>query len=105
MQDFAVSDTPELILAHDYLIQMGGAERVVASMVRRYPTSPLYTSAVRRDTLLPEFENADIRTSWMQRLPGIKTQFKKYFASLSGVSKSCHEWHTCPEGAASSVWS
>ena len=80
MQDFAVSDTPELILAHDYLIQMGGAERVVASMVRRYPTSPLYTSAVRRDTLLPEFENADIRTSWMQRLPGIETHFKKYFA-------------------------
>ena len=75
-----VTDTPDLALAHDYLIQMGGAERVVASMVRRYPASPLYTSAIRRDTLLPEFEKANIRTSWMQRLPGIGSQFKKYFA-------------------------
>ena len=75
-----MSEPVELALAHDYLIQMGGAERVVASMVRRYPASPLYTSAVRRDTLLPEFEKADIRTSWMQRLPGIESQFKKYFA-------------------------
>ena len=58
-----------MTLAHDYLIQMGGAERVVASMVRRHLASPLYTSAVRRDTLLPEFETTDIRTSWMQRLP------------------------------------
>ena len=75
-----MNEPGELALAHDYLIQMGGAERVVASMVRRYPASPLYTSAVRRDTLLPEFQKADIRTSWMQRLPGIETHFKKYFA-------------------------
>ncbi len=76
----AVNAPHRLALAHDYLIQMGGAERVVASMVRRYPGSPLYTSAVRRGTLLPEFAEADIRTSWMQRLPGIESQFKKYFA-------------------------
>ena len=75
-----MNEPVKLALAHDYLIQMGGAERVVASMVRRHPASPLYTSAVRRDTLLPEFEKTDIRTSWMQRLPGIESQFKKYFA-------------------------
>ena len=75
-----MNEPVQLAMAHDYLIQMGGAERVVASMVRRHPASPLYTSAIRRDTLLPEFERADIRTSWMQRLPGIKTHFKKYFA-------------------------
>ncbi len=64
-----------LVIGHDYLIQMGGAERVVASMVRRWPGSPIYTSAVRRDTLLPEFRDADIRTSWMQRMPGIQRHF------------------------------
>ena len=69
-----------LALAHDYLIQMGGAERVVAAMVRRHLSSPLYTSTVRWDTLLPEFHSADIRCSWMQRLPGIEVHFKKYFA-------------------------
>jgi glycosyltransferase involved in cell wall biosynthesis len=69
-----------LALVHDYLIQMGGAERVVASMVRRYPECPIYTSAVRWDGLLPEFRSARIIQSWMQRLPAIERWFKMYFA-------------------------
>jgi glycosyltransferase involved in cell wall biosynthesis len=72
--------TPDLVVAHDYLIQMGGAERVVASMLRRQPDVPVYTSAVRKQGLLPEFEGADLRVSWMQRLPRITTCFKRYFA-------------------------
>ena len=69
----------EMALAHDYLIQMGGAERVVASMMRRYPEAPVYTSAVRQATLLPEFQSGRLHKSWMQTLPAIETQFKKYF--------------------------
>lgn len=69
-----------MVIVHDYLIQMGGAERVVAWMARNWPGSPIYTSAVRRDTLLPEFRNADIQVSWMQRVPGIERHFKKFFA-------------------------
>ena len=69
----------DMVLAHDYLIQMGGAERVVASMVRMHPEAPLYTSAMRRETLLPEFRSATLRPSWMQRLPRIEIHFKKFF--------------------------
>lgn len=71
-----------LVLAHDYLIQMGGAERVVAAMHGCYPEAPIYTSAACYDGLWEEFEGADIRTSWMQRLPMIQhhTHFKKYAA-------------------------
>jgi len=73
-------NTEEMVLGHDYLIQMGGAERVVASMLRKWPGSPVYTSAARYETLLPEFRDAAIHTSWMQRLPGIDKHFKKFFA-------------------------
>jgi glycosyltransferase involved in cell wall biosynthesis len=69
-----------MVIAHDYLIQMGGAERVVAWMARAWPGCPIYTSVVQRDTLLPEFREADIRVSWMQRFPGIERHFKKFFA-------------------------
>jgi glycosyltransferase involved in cell wall biosynthesis len=78
----------ELVLGHDYLIQMGGAERVVASMLRKWPGSPVYTSAARYETLLPEFRGAAIRTSWMQRLPGIQRHFKKYFALYPAAFRS-----------------
>lgn len=70
----------KLVLAHDYLIQMGGAERVVAAMHERFPEAPILTSAVRCDGLWKEFHRADIRTSWMQHLPFIQdpSHFKKY---------------------------
>jgi len=71
-----------LVLAHDYLVQMGGAERVVAAMHSAFPRAPIYTSAVARRTLVDDFSDANIRTSWMQALPWIThhTHFKKYFA-------------------------
>ncbi len=79
-----------LVFAHDYLVPMGGAERVVATMHEAHPTAPIYTSAVARSVLWPELIDADIRTSWMQFLPFIKDQkhFKKYFLLYPFVFRS-----------------
>ncbi len=79
-----------LVLAHDYLIQMGGAERVVAAMHRRFPDAPIYTSAVNRQTLWSDFAGAEIRTTWLQHLPGIghHTHFKKYFPLYAPAFRS-----------------
>jgi glycosyltransferase involved in cell wall biosynthesis len=65
-------------IVHDYLNQAGGAERVVASLHQLYPEAPIYTTILDRETLWPALRDADIRTSWMQRLPGLKRHFKKY---------------------------
>ena len=83
----------DLALAHDYLIQMGGAERVVASMVRKHPGAPLYTSALSRKTLLPEFRSANLRPSWMQRLPAIESRFKMYFLLYPAAFRCFREIH------------
>lgn len=82
-----------LILAHDYLVQMGGAERVVAAMHSCFPSAPIYTSAVDRQGLWPELRNAEIRTSWMQHLPLVKhhTHFKKYFMLYPSAFRSFGE--------------
>lgn len=88
----------DLVLAHDYLIQMGGAERVVATMHRRFPQAPIYTSAVCRRGLWKDFADADIRTTWLQHAPLIEhhTHFKKYlplyplaFGSFGEVDAGC----------------
>ena len=80
----------KLVLAHDYLIQMGGAERVVATMHRRFPDAPIYTSAVNRKTLWQDFADADIRTTWLQHFPAIghHTHFKKYFPLYAPAFRS-----------------
>jgi glycosyltransferase involved in cell wall biosynthesis len=68
----------KVAIVHDFLNQMGGAERVVAALHETFPDAPIYTSIVDRDILWPELVAADIRPSWMQKLPGLKKHFKKY---------------------------
>jgi len=68
-----------LAIVHDYLLQMGGAERVVAAMAQAFPDAPIYTSATDNCRLLPEFLGKNIRNTWMHSLPGIRKHFKKFF--------------------------
>lgn len=69
----------KVAIVHDYMNQMGGAERVVAVFHKMFPEAPIYTTIVDRNKLLSEFEDADIRTTWMQRIPGILSKFKLFF--------------------------
>jgi glycosyltransferase involved in cell wall biosynthesis len=61
---------------HDYLTQLGGAERVFLHMHALYPDAPVYTSVYDRDAMGTAFEALDIRTSWLQRLPGAPKRFR-----------------------------
>ena len=68
----------KVAIVHDYLNQAGGAERVVSVLHRMYPDAPIYTSILDRKMLWPGLANADIRTSWLQAMPGLQKHFKKY---------------------------
>lgn len=68
----------KIAIVHDYLNQRGGAERVVAVFHEMFPKAPIFTSIVDWADLLPDLAGADIRPSWMQKLPGLKRHFKKY---------------------------
>lgn len=57
-----------IALAHDYLAQAGGAERVVEVMHRVYPDAPIYTSVYDRKATSSCFADMDVRTSFLQRL-------------------------------------
>ena len=65
-------------LVHDYLIQAGGAERVVAALHRLFPEAPVFTTIADPEVVGSLLPGAEIRTSWMQRLPGLRRHFRKY---------------------------
>ncbi len=79
---------PKIAIVHDYLNQRGGAERVVAVLHELWPDAPIYTSIVDYDKLLPELKGADIRPSWMQKLPGVLRRFKWYLPFYAGAIES-----------------
>ncbi|CAM3268786.1 glycosyltransferase [Paenibacillus lupini] len=68
-----------IAIVHDYLNQMGGAERVVGVMHKLFPEAPIYTTIVDREKLLPELRDANVVTTWMQHIPNILRDFKLYF--------------------------
>lgn len=68
----------KVALVHDWLPLMGGAEKVLAGIYELYP-STIYT-LIKDEKKLKEtvFEKADIKTSFIQRLPFGKTQYRNY---------------------------
>jgi glycosyltransferase involved in cell wall biosynthesis len=75
----------KIALVHDYLNQRGGAERVVATLHRMFPEAPVFTSLVDREATWEALATADIRPSWMQRLPGVSRHFKAYLPLYPGA--------------------
>ncbi len=55
-----------VVIVHDYLSQRGGAERVVLSLSRLFPSAPIYTSFYAPELTYPEFKQLDVRTSGLQ---------------------------------------
>ncbi len=65
-------------IVHDYLNQMGGAERVVESFHRLWPDAPIFTTIADRSVMSAALRGADVRVSWMQRLPAWRRHFRAY---------------------------
>ena len=67
-----------MALAHDYLNQTGGAERVVGYLHELFPEAPIYTSFYVPEAMPQELRSWDIRTSFIQRLQGVSTRYRRY---------------------------
>lgn len=68
----------KIALIHDWLNQLGGAENVLEVLVRMFPAAPVFTSMYAADKMPPAYRSWDIRTTFMQRLPGVTTHHQAY---------------------------
>jgi glycosyltransferase involved in cell wall biosynthesis len=100
-------------IAHDWLNQTGGAERVLEVLKEIYPSAPVYTSIYWSRVMPAHYEQWDIRTSWLDRLPLIKQHhqpflplyplafegfdLRGYDVVISNKSAFCHGVITPPE--------
>jgi len=58
-----------IALVHDYLVQYGGAERVLECFVELFPYAPIYTIVYDKKLMHGVLEGKDIRVSFLQRFP------------------------------------
>lgn len=55
------------VIAHDYLTQRGGAERVALALGDAFPGSPFVTSVYEPELSFPEFRHREVSTGPLQR--------------------------------------
>jgi len=75
-------DAIRVALVHDWLNQSGGAEDVLAALVRMFPAAPIYTSIYAPERVRSGFRNQDVRVSWADRLPGIHRHQQRYLLAF-----------------------
>lgn len=68
----------KVALVHDWLNQIGGAENVLLAFKELFPDAPVYTSIYDRAAMPLVMRSWDIRTSFLDRLPGIYRHHQAY---------------------------
>ncbi len=57
----------KIALVHDYLVQYGGAERVLECFMEVFPHAPIYTIVYDKEATHGRFEGKNIKTSFLQK--------------------------------------
>jgi glycosyltransferase involved in cell wall biosynthesis len=80
----------KIALAHDYLREYGGAERVLEVLHEMFPDAPVYTAFFDKESLgihASKFEGWDIHQSFMTKIPF----YKKLYSPLRVLANNCFE--------------
>jgi len=72
---------PKVAIVHDWLTNMGGAEKVVLAFHEAFPDAPIYTSTYN-PAKTPAFDELDVRTTYLQKLPGFLRKLHKFMPFL-----------------------
>jgi glycosyltransferase involved in cell wall biosynthesis len=75
----------KVALVHDWLNQLGGAEDVLVTLNRMFPRAPVFTSIYDRARMPEPWRSWDIRSTWLDRMPGIYRRHQPYMPLFAAV--------------------
>ncbi len=79
----AASNMRPVAIAHDYLTQRGGAERVVLALLQAFPDAPVYTSVYHPERTFPEFRDVEIHSTFLNYLKPMRARHRLLFPALA----------------------
>ncbi|MCA9731713.1 MAG: glycosyltransferase [Deferribacteres bacterium] len=68
----------KIALVHDWLTGMRGGEQVLLEFCRLFPSADIFTLIHVPGKLHPEIEKHRITTSFLQKIPGIRSHYRKF---------------------------
>ena len=75
-------------LIHEHLAQDGGAESVLRVLQTMWPKAPIFTLIHNKKRAHPAFLKADIRTSYLQHMPGGVSHYQWYLPWMANAVES-----------------
>jgi glycosyltransferase involved in cell wall biosynthesis len=73
---------PRIAIVHDWVVDLGGAERVLAALLEAFPTAGLFTLFFRQESVRRlDLPSGRVRASFLQGVPGLE----RYYRSLLPV--------------------
>lgn len=72
----------KIALVHDYLVQYGGAERVLETLAEIFPDAPIYTLLYDKEKMNGAFKGKIIKTSFLQKIPFAKKYHRLFLALM-----------------------
>ncbi|WP_026527599.1 glycosyltransferase [Butyrivibrio sp. VCD2006] len=78
----------KVAIVHDWLPFMGGAENVIINMHEVFPDAPIYTSMCNKMNLCKTLQDADIRTTHLQKTTKKQLNHRKLFPFMPTAMES-----------------
>src|SRR5262245_47971699 len=75
-------------LVHDWLTGLRGGEKCLAVLCRAFPHATLHTLIHRPGSVGPAIESLAIRTSVLQRIPGVFRHYRKLLPVMPLAARS-----------------
>jgi glycosyltransferase involved in cell wall biosynthesis len=76
---------PRVVIAHDYLTQRGGAERVALALLEAFPGSRMVTSVYAPELTYPEFKAHDIQVTALSRFRAFRRDPRRALPLLAAA--------------------
>lgn len=81
-----MTTNPKIAIAHDYITQRGGAERVVLALANAFPEAEIHTTLYNPETTFPEFKSKQIVTSPLNKVGLFRTKHRLALPLLAFAS-------------------
>src|SRR5260370_32761841 len=66
----------KVAIVHDWLVRYRGGEKVLEAICELYPDADLFTLIHRPGSIPPSLERRNIRTSFLQHIPGVYRRYR-----------------------------
>ncbi len=76
----------KIALVHDFLTDLGGAERVLEVLCEMFPEAPIYTLLYDKEAMQGRFSSKIVYTSFLQKFPKFLRKRKKWLLPLMPVA-------------------